>query len=132
VAVADENCCDIEKWAILMRDSQLFSLDTLPPVLKEDPFLQVAKCIAWENLSASENTSVLMEMKKDKIASAVLADKDAEIFEERRQKEEAQRLQEDERRKKEEQRALKDIAESKLQKALSKLRELGYSDADFD
>ena len=116
-AKANKSCSDIEKWAILIRDSQNFSFNSLPSVLKEEPFLKAVNCARWEILNSEESASLQREIDKEMTDSAVLSHKDNEILEERRQKEE-------ERRQKEEERRLKE-------KALAKLREFGYFDEDF-
>ena len=82
---ADENCSDIEKWAILLRDSAKFSIESLPAVLQDEPFINAAKCARIENMTAEEYSLFIAETDKyrdDQLIFAAITKENAAITKE--------------------------------------------------
>ena len=79
--IADESCSEIEKWAILLRDSALYSMDKLPTVLQVEPFLSVAKSAQWDILSDTDRALVQKEEDKARADKLVVDDLNTTIKE---------------------------------------------------
>jgi len=83
-----DSCSDIEKWAILLRDSELYSIEDIPQIYQIEPFRTVVESARWDVLSDEERALV---MRKQDIASAdkcfidglhaTISEKDATISE---------------------------------------------------
>ena len=52
--IATKSCTDAEKWAILLRDSSMFSRDNLPEIFTHEPYSQAVARALFENMTEEE------------------------------------------------------------------------------
>jgi hypothetical protein len=76
-----ESCSDIEKWAILLRDSQFFSNDDIPEIYQREPFRTVVESARWDALSDEDCALVMKEQDKAHAVKLVIDELHAAISE---------------------------------------------------